>query len=374
MLKGFVNPADATDCNCDISPIAPCTEIVNWFKGATQKASSGPGALAWEPGAWVCYWPWYSHHLEQASLFGTPDLSLIYKPRGWTVRFLGSFQLQHSLTPWKYSVQNLPLLLLFSLQWTLRSFYYTHCVSGQGRWDLEHKASPGRTSWIVFTWHRCPNQAQETWVLGRTENEYLEARKSHQWNPTGAFRLSWRVSTSSTFTPAGACFHLFLVLRSQHHCSTLEGSSACISPSLSPGLLWRSLLLRTQYLSSLAPYVFRSEEGNEEKTGVESEKRGEGEDNSGAVPGPPPSSGAPARGTSTHLTQEDRQTGRQAEGTFKRQIQRANQLKICTVRQFFFKMLFQINFFLIHACRYWDTGKYSFLSKKKYFVTALLPK
>lgn len=183
MLKGFVNPADATDCNCDISPIAPCTEIVNWFKGATQKASSGPGALAWEPGAWVCYWPWYSHHLEQVSLFGTPDLSLIYKLRGWTVQFLGSFQLQHSLTPWKYSVQNLPLLLLFSLQWTLHSFYYPHCVSGQGQWDLEHKASPGRMSWIVFTWHRCPNQAQETWVLGRTENEYLEARESHQWNP-----------------------------------------------------------------------------------------------------------------------------------------------------------------------------------------------
>lgn len=90
----------------------------------------------------------------------------------------------------------------------------------------------------------------------------------------------------------------------------------------------------TEQISSLASYVMKCVDRDRKKRGIDSETTGEVENGSGDGPDSLPSICAPATGTPTYLTQEDRQ----------RSLFWANQPKTHRVLQFFsicyFKSIF----------------------------------
>lgn len=122
-----------------------------------------------------------------------------------------------------------------------------------------------------------------------------------------------------------------------------------------------------QQIYSLASYVLRCEDGDSKEREADSEKTGRWRiilERALALP--------QARVLLLEGLQHTwhRKTDRQAEVTFNRQIHRIKNIQ----RISHFLVCYFKSIFLINACRYWESGIYSFLTKKKYFVTVILPK
>lgn len=160
-----------------------------------------------------------------------------------------------------------------------------------------------------FTWHTCATKHR---IWGRTvkyggwpKMSILKLESPIGGISTGAFQLSRQVSSSSTFKLAWACFHLPWML-----VSTLLAHPwvpFCLHLLLS--FPWTPLtLIALEGHNRLLPWhhTFSDVRTETGKRGWFREDR-EVENYSGKGPGPLPTTCAPAWGTSTHLTQTDRQ-------------------------------------------------------------------